>query len=132
MSGTTKDTIQKILLIALGALTVSMISISFLNNNESRQKNKYLDHEKALVQEELEEIIKNYDHLAALHADQSAEVFTEKEKAVKLLDELQHTILDYESILTYRREMLELRKYNHRMQRKFHTNLEVDSINPKF
>jgi predicted Rossmann fold nucleotide-binding protein DprA/Smf involved in DNA uptake len=129
MSGATKDTVQKILLLALAAMTVSMVSISVFNYKDNKQKNAYLDNEKALVQEELEEIIKNYEHLAKQNVDRSVEVNTEMQKAEKLLDNLQHTILDYESIIEYRTQMLELRKNNHRMQRKFTNGMSTGGMN---
>jgi len=132
MSGATKDTIQKILLIALSAMTVSMVCISVFNYQDNKKKNLYLDTEKSLVQEELKEIIKNYDHLTKEHVESSAELNIEKKKAEKLLDNLQHTVLDYESIIEYRRKMLELRKGNLRMQRKLHSSMSTGNMNTSF
>ncbi|WP_420571613.1 hypothetical protein [Kordia sp.] len=132
MSRATKDTIQKILLIALSAMTVSMVLISVFNYKDNRQKNDYLDKEKILVQEELEVIIKNYTHIASHHKIHSEEINIEKEKAVKLLNSLKNTIIDYESIIKYRREMLELRKNNHRLQETFHQGMSTESMNTTY
>ncbi len=132
MSGATKDTIQKILLVALSAMTVSMVCISVFNYKDNKKKNQYLNNEKSLVQEELKEIIKNYDHLAKEHTANSAELTIEKAKAKKLLDNLRNTVLDYESILEYRTKMLELRKGNLRMQRKLHKGMSSGSMNTSF
>lgn len=132
MSGATKDTIQKILLIALSAMTVSMVCISVFNYKDNKKKNQYLDNEKSLVQEELKQIIKNYDHLVKQHDENATELNVEKGKAIELLDNLKHTILDYESILEYRRKMLELRKGNLRMQQKFHSGLSSGRMNTSF
>ncbi|AXG69360.1 hypothetical protein KORDIASMS9_01580 [Kordia sp. SMS9] len=132
MSGATKDTIQKILLVALSAMTVSMVCISVFNYQDNKKKNQYLNNEKSLVQEELKEIIKNYDHLAKEHSKNLAEVNMEKKKAEELLDNLKHTALDYESILEYRTKMLELRKGNLRMQRKLHSGMSSGTMNTSF
>ncbi|MFK7747408.1 MAG: hypothetical protein AB8B65_03380 [Kordia sp.] len=130
MSGATKDTIQKILLIALAAMTVSMVCISVFNYKDNREKDNYLDNEKLLVKEELVEIIKNYDHLVKEATLDIEEVNSEKLKAIKLLDNLEHSILDYESILEYRKKMLELRKNNHRLQQKQHHETSSTQTNP--
>ena len=132
MSGATKDTIQKILLIALSAMTVSMVCISVFNYKDNKKKDRYLDNEKSLVEEELKEIIKNYAHLAKDHKSHSKEVKKGKQKAEKLLDNLEHTVLDYESILEYRRKMLELRKNNHSLQRKLHDGMSIGTMNPSY
>ncbi|MEM6686095.1 MAG: hypothetical protein AAF617_09955 [Bacteroidota bacterium] len=133
MSGATKDTFQKILLITLSALTVSMVCISVLSYQDNKKKkNLYLDNEKVLVQEELKEIIKNYDHLAKEHAENAAELNIEKQKAKKLLENIKHTVLDYESIIEYRKKMLELRKGNLRMQRKLHSSMSSGSMRASF
>lgn len=132
MSGATKDTIQKILLVALSAMTVSMVCISVFNYQDNKKKNQYLNNEKSLVQEELKEIIKSYDHLAKEHTEKSAEVNMEKKKAKELLDNLKHTALDYESILEYRTKMLELRKGNLSMQRKLHSGMSSGGMNTSF
>ncbi len=132
MSGVTKDTIQKILLIALSAMTVSMVCISVFNYKDNKKKDKYLDNEKSLVQEELKEIIKNYAHLAKDYKSHAKEVNKEKQKAEKLLDNLEHTVLDYESILEYRRKMLELRKSNLSLQRKLYNGISIGTMNPSY
>jgi len=132
MSGPTKDTVQKILLIALSAMTVSLVLISIFNYNDNQQKNAYLDNEKELVQEELLQIIKNYDHLAKQRMSNKQEVTAEKLKAVELLENLRHTILDYESIIDYRTKMLELRKNNHRLQRKLNAGMSSEALQSSF
>ncbi|EDP98314.1 hypothetical protein U8527_20180 [Kordia algicida OT-1] len=132
MSRATKDTIQKILLIALGAMTVSMVLISVFNYKDNRQKNDYLEHEKVLVEEELTVIIKSYSHIANHHTLNADEINVEKEKAEKLLDNLKSTVLDYESIIEYRRKMLELRKNNHRLQETFHKGMSAGAINTTY
>lgn len=132
MIGATKDTFQKILLIALSAMTVSMVCISVFNYQDNKKRNQYLDNEKLLVQEELKEIIKNYDHLAKEHEENAAELNIEKKKAKELLDTLDNTILDYESIIEYRTKMLELRKSNLRMQRQLHSSMSSGSMRTSF
>ncbi|MEM6720518.1 MAG: hypothetical protein AAF611_14420 [Bacteroidota bacterium] len=132
MSGATKDTIQKILLVALSAMTVSMVCISVFNYKDNKKKNQYLDNEKSLVQEELKDIIKNYDHLVKFHAENAVELNVEKKKAEELLDNLQQTTLDYESIIEYRKKMLQLRKGNLRMQRKLHSGMSPGGLNTSF
>ncbi|WP_298508005.1 hypothetical protein [uncultured Kordia sp.] len=133
MSGATKDTIQKILLIALAAMTVSMVCISVYNqNNNNKEKNEYLDNEKSLVKEELKEIIKNCDHLLKEHKLNSAEVNSEKAKAKELLDNIEHTVLDYNSITEYRKKMLALRKSNLHLQQKLHDGMSPTKMNTSF
>ena len=129
MGETRKDTIQKILLIALSAMTVSMILISAFNYNDNRQKNEYLEKEKVLVQEELTEIIKNYDHFGNVSAATAEEVKTEKTKIKALLKNIQVSILDYETILDYRKQMIELRKNNRKMQQKLNQGISSGNMN---
>lgn len=118
MSSTTKDTIQRILLIALAAMTVSMVLVSVFNYKDSQQKNEYLENEKLLVQQELTDIIKNYEHLAK-ESDVNKKVLNvEKEKVKKLLNKIERSVLDYEEIIEYRKELLALRKSSIEMQRK--------------
>jgi len=126
MSGATKDTIQKILLIALAAMTLSMVCISVYNQNDNEnEKDAYLENEKLLVKEELKEIIKNYDHLTKEHQVKTTEVLAEKQKVKKLLEELEDKVLDYSSITKYRREMLELRKRNQYLQHELHDGMST-------
>ncbi|PTX63967.1 hypothetical protein C8N46_101577 [Kordia periserrulae] len=132
MSGTTKNTIQKILLVALSAMAVSIVCISFLSDRENKEKSKYLKNEKSLVEEELREIIKNYDHLTKEHVTNSTELLLEKKKAEVLLDNIAHTTLDYESLTDYRKKMIELRKSNLQIQRKLHSSMSSGSINTSF
>lgn len=132
MSGTTKDTIQKILLVALSAMAVSIVCISFLSDRENKEKIQYLKNEKSLVQEELKDIIKNYDHLTKEHTQNSEELLLEKKKAEKLLDNIAHTTLDYESLTDYRKKMIELRKSNLHIQRKLHSSTSSGPIKTSF
>ncbi|QHI38000.1 hypothetical protein IMCC3317_33830 [Kordia antarctica] len=124
MSGVTKNTIQKILLIALSAMTVAMVLISVFNYKDNRQKSEYLDKENVLVQEELTEIIKSYDHLTKHNNIDSEEVIAEKTKAKELLKKIRQTVLNYETIITYRKQLLVLRKSNQQLQH----NFDDDSI----
>ncbi|WP_298419322.1 hypothetical protein [uncultured Kordia sp.] len=119
MSGVTKDTIQKILLIALAAMTVSMVLISIFNYNDNREMNDYLDTEKVLMREELMDIIKNYDHLAKLNTTDRSILKSERRKAKELLKKVEKSVLDYDSIISYRKQLLTLRKTNRQLQRKF-------------
>lgn len=132
MSGFKKDTIQKILLIALAAMTVSMIFISVFNYKDNQEKSNYLDKENALVQEELEEIIKNYDHLLKINTANTEELTTEKNKAKELLSKIRHTILDYESIIKYRKELLVLRKSNLQLQQALNDGMLSGSLNTTY
>ncbi|MBC8754465.1 hypothetical protein H2O64_07260 [Kordia sp. YSTF-M3] len=129
MSGVTKETIQKILLIALAAMTVSMVFISVFNYKDNQQKSDYLEKEKILVQEELTEIIKSYDHLIKQNTANTEELLTEKNKAKELLNKIRHTVLDYETIIQYRRQLLVLRKNNLRLQRKLNIGMSADGLN---
>ena len=124
MSGVTKNTIQKILLIALSAMTVAMVLISVFNYKDNKQKSEYLDKENVFVQEELIEIIKSYDHLTAHDKIDYEEVIAERTKAEELLKKIRQTVLDYETIINYRKELLVLRKNNQRLQH----NFDDDSI----
>lgn len=132
MSITRKDTIQKILLIALGAMTVSMILISMFNYKDNRQKNEYLEKEMVLIQEELSEIAKNYDHLSKISAEDIKEVKAEQVKVKTLLDDIRHTILDYDTIIQYRKQMLELRKSNQNIRRRLETGMSSGTMNTNY
>ncbi|WP_046757812.1 hypothetical protein [Kordia jejudonensis] len=123
MSGVTKDTIQKILLLALAAMTVSMVFISIFNYNDNIEKNDYLDNEKILVREELMDIIKNYDHLGKLQVVDHSILKSERRKAKELLRKIEQSDLDYESIIKYRKQLLTLRKTNRQLHRKFDGSL---------
>jgi ElaB/YqjD/DUF883 family membrane-anchored ribosome-binding protein len=129
MSGVTKETIQKILLIALAAMTVSMVFISVFNYKDNQQKSDYLEKEKILVQEELIEIIKNYDHLLKQTTTNNEELVAEKNKAKELLNKIRHTVLDYDTIILYREQLLILRKNNLRLQRKLNIGMSADGLN---
>jgi len=132
MSGVTKDTIQKILLIALAAMTVSMIFISVFNYKDTQQKSDYLEKENTLVQEELTEIIKNYDHLLKLNTASAEKLIAEKNKAKELLNKIRRSVLDYESIIMYRRKLLVLRKSNLHLQRALNDGLSKGSLNTTY
>ena len=122
MSGVTKDTIQKILLIALSAMTVSMVLISVFNYKENREKSDYLDKEKVLVQAELKQIIKSYDHLAKYNKINSAEVIAERTKAKEFQKKISQSALDYETIIKFREQLLILRKSNHQLKHQLHSD----------
>jgi len=122
MSGVTKDTIQKILLIALAAMTVSMVLISVFNHNDNKEKSAYLENEKTLVREELIDIIKNYDHLSKHNATEALILKSERKKAKELLKQVEKTTLDYESIIKYRKQLLALRKTNRQLHRELDGN----------
>ncbi len=132
MSGVTKDTIQKILLIALAAMTVSMVFISVFNYKDNQQKSDYLEKENILVQEELTEIIKNYDHLLKERTADMEELAAERTKAKELLKKIRNTVLDYETIIQYRRQLLTLRKNNIQLQRKLNEGMSSGSLNATY
>lgn len=123
MSGVNKDTIQKILLLALAAMTVSMVLISVFNYNDTKEKNDYLENEKILIREELTDIIKSYDHLAKLKNVDHSILRTERKKAKELLTKVEQTVLDYESIINYRKQLLVLRKTNRKLHREFDSSM---------
>lgn len=118
MSVITKGIIQRILLIALSASTLSMVCISLFNYRENEQKEVYLDAEKLLVQEELMEIMRNYDYLKEENIIPKNIVLKEKEKIQLLLTEIKSKELDYESILIYRKQLVNLRNNNLEFQKK--------------
>ncbi|WP_046744012.1 hypothetical protein [Kordia zhangzhouensis] len=132
MGRATKDTIQRILLIALSAMTVSMILISIFNYNDNKQKNEYLEKEKVLVQEELTEIIKNYDHFGKVSTTKATQVQLEKEKVKALLKRIQASVLDYETIIDYRKQMIELRKSNRQMQQELNQGMSSGDMNTSY
>lgn len=132
MSGVTKDTIQKILLLALAAMTVSMVLISVFNYNDNREKNDYLENEKVLVREELNDIIKNYDHLTKQNTTDGSIIKSERKKAKELLKKVEQSILDYESIIKYRKQLLALRKTNRQLQRKLDGSMQGESVNSTY
>lgn len=132
MSGVTKDSIQKILMIALSAMTVSMVLISVFNYKDNRQKDQYLEKENVLVQEELTEIIKNYDHLLKENTADLKELVAEKTKVKELLNKIRHTILDYETIIKYRRQLLVFRKNNIQLQRKLNDGISTGAFNTAY
>jgi hypothetical protein len=132
MSGVTKDTIQKILLLALAAMTVSMVLISIFNHNDSKEKDDYLESEKVLVREELLDIIKNYDHLAKLDTTETLILKSERKKAKALLKKIEQSILDYESIINYRKQLLVLRKTNRELHRKHEGTMQGGNFNTSY
>ncbi|WP_430410512.1 hypothetical protein [Kordia sp.] len=132
MSGITKDTIQKILLIALAAMTVSMVLISVFNYNDTQEKNNYLDNEKVLVREELMDIIKNYDHLAKINTADRSILKSERRKAKALLKKVEQSVLDYDSIISYRKQLLALRKTNRELHRKHEGTIQGGNLNSSY
>lgn len=132
MSGVTKDTIQKILLLALAAMTVSMVLISVFNYNDNKEKSDYLESEKILVREELTDIIKNYDHLAKLQNVDHSILRSERRKAKELLKKVEQTVLDYESIINYRTQLLALRKTNRKLHRRFEGGMQGGTLNTSY
>jgi len=118
MSAVTKDSIQKILMLALAAMTVSMVLITVFNYKDNRQKDQYLEKENVLVQEELTQIIKSYDHLIKENIANLEELRAEQAKAKELLDKIRRTVLDYDTIIKYRQQLLVLRKNNLQFQHK--------------
>lgn len=132
MSGVTKDTIQKILLLALAAMTVSMVLISIFNYNDHREKNDYLENEKVLVRAELTDLIKNYDHLAKQNTMDALILKSERKKAKELLKNVEQSILDYESIIKYRKQLLALRKTNRQLQRELDGSMQGGNLNSSY
>jgi ElaB/YqjD/DUF883 family membrane-anchored ribosome-binding protein len=132
MSAVTKDSIQKILIIALAAMIVSMVFISVFNYKDNRQKNQYLEKENTLVQEELTQIIKNYDHLLKETTTDSEELHAERTNAKELLNKIRRTVLDYETIIQYRRQLLVLRKNNLQLQHKVNHGISTGVLNTAY
>lgn len=113
-------------------MTVSMILISIFNYNDNKQKNEYLEKEKVLVQEELTEIIKNYDHFGKVSTTKATQVQLEKEKVKALLKRIQASVLDYETIIDYRKQMIELRKSNRQMQQELNQGMSSGDMNTSY
>lgn len=132
MSGVKKDTIQKILLLALAAMTVSMVLISVFNYKGNKQKSDYLENEKELVHEELTDIIKNYDHLIKQNITDASVLNSEKKKARELLKKVDQSVLDYESIIKYRKQLLILRKTNRQLQQQFDGGMQSGRLNSSY
>jgi hypothetical protein len=132
MSGVKKDTIQKILLIALAAMTVSMVLISVFNYKDNKQKSDYLKNEKELVHEELTDIIKNYDHLIKKNITDTSVLNSEKKKVKELLKKVDETVLDYESIIKYRKQLLILRKTNRQLQQQLDGGMQSGRLNSTY
>lgn len=132
MSAVTKDSIQKILMIALAAMTVSMVLITVFNYKDNREMDQYLEKENVLVQEELTEIIKSYDHLLKENVVDLEELNTERTKAKELLNKIRRTVLDYETIIAYRTELLALRKSNLQLQHKVNHGMSKGVLNATY
>ena len=132
MSYLPKNTLQKILLFALSGMTICMIFVSVFNYKDNKQKIEYLETERILAQEELQEIIKNYDLLIKQYIVAPTVLKEEKGKVKVLLEQIGQNVLDYEEIINYRKQLLILRKNNKKIQHSLGGSIQSRKSNTSY
>ncbi|ETN93774.1 hypothetical protein SAMN04487906_0143 [Zhouia amylolytica] len=122
MSVQNKQLGQKAILIALFVCIIVLTGFSYYNYMESEEKVSFLQNEKSMIIQDLEQIQADLSNLSEEN-DVNNEVIREnKQRITLLIDSIKVLEVDYNLLHKYRRELLLLRNENRGLHR------ELDSV----